>query len=220
MDNQNHNNLGGSKPKQGIIYKIATWLMIIVVLNLGKFWLADRCSIIKCKPATWNQIQEIIIKDSTSWGIVYLLDHISVFPIINAAGDIEKIRYVVYYVSTKWENSSRPSIYPIKQINFDDQNLWIARHEVGYFSKPLPTTKNLEELKYVISPEKAIELTNDLARKVVGQTGRISLKLTFLNEEAAIISNWEVTYFGSNNEQFHLLLDAQSGKIIEKGSDY
>ena len=209
-----------SKSSQHIRIKRAIFVslpsLLFLIFLLGKDFLSDRCSIINCEPAKWSKVQEIIIKNTNSWGVEYRLKEVEAHSKIDTSGKIYEINYVVYYVSTKPESTSRKTIYKIRQIRFDNLNLWIDRADIGLPATSLPAGENILRLKQTIQPEEVIKSTYDLATEALGQsTSQVMLELKFTDEKHDTKAMWEITYFGDNKKQVHFVLDAQSGKIID-----
>lgn len=209
-----------SKSSQHIRIKRAVFVslpsLLFLIFLLGKDFLSDRCSIINCEPATWNQIQEIIIKNTNSWGVEYRLKEIEAHTNIDNSKKIYGINYIVYFVSTEPESTSQKAYYKIRQIRFDNLNLWIDHDDMNFPATSLPPSDNIVRLKQTIQPEEIIKSTYDLATEALGQsTIQVMLELKFTGEKYNTEVIWEIIYFGDNKKQVHFVVDAQSGKIID-----
>ena len=226
MDKENQTNLANPILRKKIASG-AVIIFVILIFNFGEFWVNDKCSIIDCEPASWGEIQEIVIKNTTSWGTEYKLDDNPIH--IRYSNDngvtksvlLEKAEIRVTYVSTYKEiNDFKNEVYPERIIEFDDNNLQIKSHKHSSLSiYSLPPEETLNRFKRVsVGYKDVYDLTWDKANKILNSSVHsvhISLSLEDeMQEGFNAESVWFIFYLDNDGSSISYWVDAQTGKIL------
>jgi hypothetical protein len=197
-------------------------VLILALFGLARYWLTDRCSIVECEPASWAQIQGIVLRNTESRNTPYRLKDVDAYVTVDPAKPIDRgrlgnVRFAVYYVSIEKTDTETGTNYPLRYIEFDDRNLWIVSHKAqpGLITS-LPPRENLKHFQDIlIGPREAIRLTWDLADGALEhEIDSISVQWRVDIQESGTQSNWDLLYSDTEGNTVRYRVDAQDGKIV------